>query len=182
MNCWMILEMYGHVKHIGYVTEVDAFGGKLGKIETLERDGSSKTIYFGGSSVYRLTPVTEEEARELAKPWEARYTKVLPSSWEEETQDINEEVSATIDITDLVNRLDADENFKPTDVNNIGQAVCIDCLKAIPDDQVRCADCEPKASANKFGCYRCEGSDPFMENDFTLSDSCAQEITKRVKG
>jgi hypothetical protein len=65
---WFILEMFGHIRHVGYVTEVEAFGAKLGRIDSLQRDGSIVTVHFGAASVFRLTPTTEETAREMMKP------------------------------------------------------------------------------------------------------------------
>ena len=70
MNGWFVLELMGHVRHIGYVTEVEAFGGKLGRIDVLQADGSQVTVMFGAASVYMLTPTTEEAAREMVKPYE----------------------------------------------------------------------------------------------------------------
>lgn len=101
---WAVLELMGHVKLAGKVTEEERFGSKMGRIDipgivpcglldseshkiapdacpqcagtgTVER---FSTQYFSGSSIYRLTPVTEEVARAVAanhkpqpiSPWE----------------------------------------------------------------------------------------------------------------
>lgn len=76
MEGWFVLEMFGHIRHIGFVTEVEAFGGKLGRIEALQSDGTSVTTMFGAASVFRLTPVTEEKAREMVKPYEYKPLSV----------------------------------------------------------------------------------------------------------
>lgn len=76
---WAVIELMGHVRIAGLVTEEERFGAKLGRIDIPQGDGFV-TQYFNGSSIYRLTPVTEEIARAVAacnqpKPvhrWELR--------------------------------------------------------------------------------------------------------------
>lgn len=91
---WAIVELMGHVCVAGRVTEEERFGTKLGRVDVpkLEKcscpDGQTwsgnepsgvcpdcngtgqvevyVSQYFGGSSVYRLTPCTEEVARRRA--------------------------------------------------------------------------------------------------------------------
>lgn len=62
---WAILELMGHVRLAGKVTEESRFGVALGRIDIPTADGFT-TQYFGGSSIYRLTPTTEEIARGVA--------------------------------------------------------------------------------------------------------------------
>ena len=63
-----VVELMGHVRMTGRLTEVERFGSKLGKLEVIDRSGEVvATQYFGGASVYRITPCTEETARELAR-------------------------------------------------------------------------------------------------------------------
>ncbi len=64
---WAILELLGHVKVAGLVTEETHFGTALGRIDIPTADGAFITQYFGGSSVYRLTPTTEAIARSVAE-------------------------------------------------------------------------------------------------------------------
>lgn len=63
---WCFLELMGHFKTAGIVTEVELFGTKLGRIDIPQKDDSFVTQYFGGQAVYRCTPTTEEIARVLA--------------------------------------------------------------------------------------------------------------------
>ncbi len=65
---WAILELMGHVKLAGFVTEEELFGGKIGRIDIpAGTDGEmAVTQYFGGHTVYRLTPVSEQVARAFA--------------------------------------------------------------------------------------------------------------------
>ena len=62
---WAILELMGHVRMAGRVTEESHFGVALGRIDIPTADGYT-TQYFGGSSIYRLTPTTEDIARSVA--------------------------------------------------------------------------------------------------------------------
>lgn len=62
---WAILELMGHVRMAGRVTEEERFGSKLGRVDVPDGDGFT-TVYFGGSSVYRMTPTTEAIARGVA--------------------------------------------------------------------------------------------------------------------
>lgn len=82
---WTILELMGHRRLAGYVTEAEIAGGKFIRIDVPGKDGHGPrstvaTQYYGASSVYCLTPTTEEIARavaernqvEPAQPWEIK--------------------------------------------------------------------------------------------------------------
>lgn len=62
---WAILELLGHVRIAGRVTEEEHFGAKLGRIDIPNGDGFT-TQWFSGGSIYRLTPTTEAIARGVA--------------------------------------------------------------------------------------------------------------------
>lgn len=68
MTGWFIVELLGHVRLVGVVCEVEAFGGKLGRVDALQPDGSTVTQFFNAASIYRLTPTTEETAKALVQP------------------------------------------------------------------------------------------------------------------
>ncbi len=69
---WAIVELLGHVRTAGLVTEEERFGAKLGRCDVPRQDGTFTTFFFGGSSVYRMTPCSEEAARAVAKGNEPR--------------------------------------------------------------------------------------------------------------
>lgn len=87
---WAIVELMGHVRIAGRLTEEEKFGSKLGRLDIPAKDGSFVTQMFGGGSVYRITIVTEAVARDVAaktqpapvSPWD--YPKQLPAP----TQDV----------------------------------------------------------------------------------------------
>ena len=85
---WAIVELMGHVKLAGKLAEEEHFGSKLGRVDVprnhvhncpncaggksgypcpLCAGGNMMTVFFGGASVYRITPVSEEVARQAAK-------------------------------------------------------------------------------------------------------------------
>lgn len=74
---WAIVELMGHVRLGGRITEEEKFGTKLGRLDIPNPEGGFVTQYFGGGSVYRITIVSEEAARAVAvrtpepvSPWE----------------------------------------------------------------------------------------------------------------
>ncbi len=77
-EAWAVVELMGHVKLAGKVTEQEVLGSKLGRIEIPQKDGTFVTQFFGGASVYRISPVSEEVARHVALS-----TTYMPiSAWE----------------------------------------------------------------------------------------------------
>lgn len=63
---WGVVELMGHVRLAGKVSEEERFGCKLGRIDVPTDGEKFVTIYFGGSSIYRVTPCDEESARAVA--------------------------------------------------------------------------------------------------------------------
>jgi len=94
---WGILELMGHVKMAGFITEEELFGGKIGRIDIPGEDGKAITQYFGGHTIYRLTPVSEDVARAFAKRNRPRpvyvYELALPApsepddEWDDDVSD-----------------------------------------------------------------------------------------------
>lgn len=87
---WGILELMGHVKMSGFITEEELFGGKIGRIDIPGGDGATITQFFGGHTIYRLTPVSEEIARAFAARNKPRpvhvYELQLPAPREVESE------------------------------------------------------------------------------------------------
>lgn len=89
---WAIVELMGHVKLAGRLTEEEKFGAKMGRLDIPQGDGFV-TQMFGGGSVYRITVVTEDVARHVCKqtspapvsPWDfpkRLEAKVKVDTWE----------------------------------------------------------------------------------------------------
>jgi hypothetical protein len=78
-SVWGVLELMGHVRLAGRISEEEKFGAKLGRVDVPLKDGSFVTQYFGASSVYRLTIVAEDVARSVAR----NLVQPVPvSAWE----------------------------------------------------------------------------------------------------
>lgn len=64
---YAIVELMGHVKHAGRITEEEKFGVKMGRVDVPNDANGFTTIFFGGASIYRITVVSEEVARQVAR-------------------------------------------------------------------------------------------------------------------
>lgn len=60
---WAIVEVMGHRTIIGEASEVEQFGTVMLRIDVPTDDGQV-TQFYGGSSIFSLTPVTEATARD----------------------------------------------------------------------------------------------------------------------
>jgi hypothetical protein len=89
---WAVLELMGHRRLGGKVTEEEHFGAKMCRIDIPSRENTIcgpkdvwTTQYYGGGSIYCLTPCSEDAARIAARmsrpepvhPWEL---PALPAS------------------------------------------------------------------------------------------------------
>lgn len=63
---WCILELLGHRRLSGFVTEEERFGTKLIRIDVPGPDGTTATQYYSSAALYAMTPTTEEIARAVA--------------------------------------------------------------------------------------------------------------------
>lgn len=67
---WAVLELFGHQRLAGMVTEVQIGGASFVRVDVPE-DAKSKawklTKMYNPSAIYSITPVTEETARMAAK-------------------------------------------------------------------------------------------------------------------
>jgi hypothetical protein len=62
---WVCLEVWGCRTHWGLLSEVERFGTKMARIDEYEPGASEpvRTRYYGGSSIFSVTPVEETYAR-----------------------------------------------------------------------------------------------------------------------
>lgn len=63
-DCWAVLELMGHRRLIGHLTEQEVGGQKMLRIDVLSTPPA--TQYYGPGAVYCITPVTEATARRAA--------------------------------------------------------------------------------------------------------------------
>jgi hypothetical protein len=65
---WAVVELMGRRRYAGLVSEVVQYGVAMGRLDVPETDqGPAQTIFFGGDSVYQLSPVSEEAARAVCQ-------------------------------------------------------------------------------------------------------------------
>lgn len=63
---WAILELMGHRRLAGMVTEQTIGGAAFIRIDIPGADGKSSTQFYSPAAVYAITPTTEELARAVA--------------------------------------------------------------------------------------------------------------------
>ncbi len=87
---WAIVEIFGHAKFAGRVTE-QAFGGtSFVRVDVPSGDNSSAfTKLFGSSAIYSITPVTEELARKAVKACRSEPISVYIPQERQIPQDIS---------------------------------------------------------------------------------------------
>lgn len=61
---WAILELMGHRKIAGRVSEVTVAGTQLIRVDVPGAEETVVTQYYGGSAIYCMTPCDEAAARE----------------------------------------------------------------------------------------------------------------------
>lgn len=74
---WSVLELMGHRRIAGFVKEELIANSVMLRIDMETADGPM-TQYYGGSSVYCITPTTEE----LAKAFASKITVQPVNRWE----------------------------------------------------------------------------------------------------
>jgi hypothetical protein len=84
LDIWAIVEVMGHKKFAGRVTERTIGGSALVQVdvpETLDRQGQSQPAFtklIGVGSIYCITPTDEETARKAARALRAYEADPLP--------------------------------------------------------------------------------------------------------
>lgn len=65
---WAILELMGHRRLAGYVTEVQVGGSGMLRLDVPGEDGeTAATQFYAMSAVYCITPTSEATARSVSK-------------------------------------------------------------------------------------------------------------------
>jgi hypothetical protein len=88
---WAIVELFGHNQIAGYVTDTAQFGTSMMRVDVPEIDGNpGYTKFFGGASIYAITPTTEKIAKIAAGRLEIRpvATWIVPEGRLQLPQDI----------------------------------------------------------------------------------------------
>ena len=92
---WSILELLGHRRLAGYVTEQEIAGKGFLRIDIPGPDATTVTQFYSPDSVYGLTPTTEEIARRVATRSSpapvARWELALPEGQREPADEVETE-------------------------------------------------------------------------------------------
>jgi hypothetical protein len=66
---WAIVEIFGHRRHVGIVSQAEQYGTTMLRIDVPGQAGVPEaTFFYGGASIFGLTPITEERGKaELAR-------------------------------------------------------------------------------------------------------------------
>lgn len=64
MERWAAVEIMGHRRHVGRISEEALAGVMLLRVDALQRDGSFEVVRYGGQAIFGVREVTEERARE----------------------------------------------------------------------------------------------------------------------
>ncbi len=75
---WAILELMGHRRLAGKVSEASIGGGSFIRIDMPMKDGSNSTQFYSPGSVYCITPTTEDISRKMS----LAYQPEPVSQWE----------------------------------------------------------------------------------------------------
>lgn len=75
---WAVVELMGHRRYIGRLSEGELFGTRVGLIEHFNHDGTTQVVQFRPDNVYAVTSTTEAAVRaEVAR--NARCYLPLPA-------------------------------------------------------------------------------------------------------
>lgn len=66
LDTWGLLELMGHRRLAGRITEEEHFGASFCRIDVPRADGSLVTQFYGPQAIYAMTPVDEATARAVA--------------------------------------------------------------------------------------------------------------------
>jgi hypothetical protein len=78
LEIWAIVELFGHTKIAGRVTEQNIAGTNMLRVDVPEtKENPDFTRFFGSAAVYAINPVTEEVATAYAERLAVRPIQVF---------------------------------------------------------------------------------------------------------
>jgi hypothetical protein len=93
---WAIVEIMGHRRLAGYVSEVSIAGAAMLRVDVAGKEPGSEpkaTQFYGGASLFCVTPTTEEVARKEANPpeWQPYQLPAREEEIDDDSEDDREE-------------------------------------------------------------------------------------------
>jgi hypothetical protein len=114
IDTWAVVEIMGHKRIAGHVTEEPIAGTNMLRIDVPAVDGRpAYTVYHGGSAIYGITPCTEELARRAASDLAYMVGSPLPvyvPELDEAHRTIDEAKRATEQLRQLASGPDPRDN------------------------------------------------------------------------
>lgn len=99
---WCVVELMGHLKLAGHVTEAQIGGASFLRIDVPNAEGeTSYTRYFGAGSVYSITPVTKDVCLAVAQ----RSNQKPAFAW-----DLPRQLGGTVDAETVQHNHEREEN------------------------------------------------------------------------
>ncbi len=84
---WAIVEIFGHSRYAGTVSEHTIGGCSFVRVDVPEVDGEPAfTKLFGNAAIYSITPVSEQIARVVAKQFQSRPLTVYVQELEQASE------------------------------------------------------------------------------------------------
>jgi hypothetical protein len=84
---WAVVEIMGHRKHAGRIREEERFGAKMLRVDIPIKGDPVKngweTRYYGGPSIFSMSPCTEAVVMKLNVPYDAPSRYALPAPAQE---------------------------------------------------------------------------------------------------
>lgn len=88
---WAVVEVMGHRRHVGRIREEERFGAKMIRVDVpIDGDPVAKgwrTHFYGGASLFGITPCTREAALKANKPYEPPARLALRSPDADDAED-----------------------------------------------------------------------------------------------
>lgn len=104
---WALVEVMGHRSHIGHVQPVEQYGTTMLRVEVPGDDGEltegAPVHFYGGGSIFALTPMTHEQVKE---------TLARRNAWRTPALEAGADDDVVGEFGDELEDLDADE-FPP---------------------------------------------------------------------
>jgi hypothetical protein len=95
---WAMVELMGHQRIAGRVTEAEIGGCKFVRVDVPESEGRQPlTKFLGPSAIYAITPMTEESARAMAVRIDADPIQIWDARRLVELDDKRKAIPAMID-------------------------------------------------------------------------------------
>jgi hypothetical protein len=160
---WAIVELMGHNRVVGRVSEVVQYGVTQMQIDAIvPGEAELKTQYVGGAALFRMTPCSEAQAR---ADWSVASYRA-PQLTEHRSDDIEEEA----DFEEVGDGPDSEPAHEPRRGGpEHCERPCIECYGVehhFSDPMTGIASEDPTHDAAKAGCefwHKCKHCDAWLE-------------------